>query len=112
MSAIWGYRKVSSMRFSCARCEYDAPTKAHYIRHLHAKKACVVKAKDVTREALLEQLMQETERKCEVRCCEWCEKSVAKSNYARHKEVCRKRPSLAQSVSVNQTEGVDITPTQ
>lgn len=92
------------MKFSCARCEYEAPSKAHYIRHLRSKKPCPVRNEDTPRNALLEQLMVEPERKCETRQCEWCDKSVAKVNYARHRTVCSKRPGQDSDNNVREQQ--------
>lgn len=87
------------MSYTCERCGYEAVSKTHYVRHLNSKTPCNTSKKDVSREGILEKLTQERERKCEAIVCEWCNKTFAKKNSARHKLSCRSKPVQPQEQS-------------
>lgn len=80
------------MDLTCARCGYEATTKGNYVRHLHMKNPCSTTLSDVSREVLLKATQRE--RKGDVIECPWCEKVVSKAHLARHRKVCRSRPTV------------------
>jgi len=87
------------MDFRCERCGYNATTKGSLKRHLTCKTICQAKESSITREELVKQL--ERTRKGEIVTCSWCEKSVSKANFARHKVVCSHRPEGAPQASTS-----------
>jgi hypothetical protein len=92
------------MEFSCARCGYVTNMKGHLKRHLSSKSVCPPSVSDTSRDILLQQL--ERPKTGASVCCEWCEKTVSKANYARHRNVCSSRHTeQTENVPINSSNG-------
>lgn len=85
------------MEFTCERCGYTSTMKGHLKRHLLSKSSCPPSISNVERDVLLQKL--ERPRTGASTKCQWCEKSISKANYARHKTVCASRPQEGAQVN-------------
>jgi hypothetical protein len=102
------------MEFPCERCGYVATTKGNLKKHLTCKKVCSPSSTDVSRETLLQQL-ERPKTGASIH-CEWCDKSISKANYARHRTTCSQRPhdvqqsqaSTSSTQQINQTIDYNI----
>jgi hypothetical protein len=88
--------------FTCARCGYIATTKGNLKRHLTAKKICKPKVSEVCRDELFKQF--NTVKKGALVTCEWCEKTISKTNHARHRALCVANPDKSASASTSTTD--------
>lgn len=93
---------VDACTFTCGRCGYVATTKGNLKRHLTSKKTCKAKVSDVSRDDLFKQFNMT--KKGASTTCEWCDKTISKSNYARHRSLCAANPNKSDNVS----SGMDI----
>jgi hypothetical protein len=87
----------------CKRCGLKTSTKGSLVRHLQIKTVCQASQQDVDRTTLLQELTTK-EYKTNTTTCEFCNKTVSKPAYARHKKTCKGRKDEAQQEPVSQKE--------
>jgi hypothetical protein len=86
--------------FTCARCGYVATTKGNLKRHLKNKKTCLPRNSRVERSLLLQPF--EREHIGDTVVCKTCTKTVSKTNFARHRNVCQGSKSQPKTANVQQ----------
>jgi hypothetical protein len=84
--------------FTCARCGYVATTKGNLKRHLKSKKTCLPRNSRVERSLLLQPF--EREHTGDTVVCKTCTKTVSKTNFARHRNVCQGLKSQPRTANV------------
>lgn len=88
------------MDFTCERCDYRTNLKGNLIKHLLCKRPCIVTSKNIDRNVLLQSLVT---KKDESVClhCPWCQKLISRTNMAKHKKVCKKKPTTSDDTPFN-----------
>jgi polyhydroxyalkanoate synthesis regulator phasin len=88
--------------FICKRCGYNATTKGNLKRHLTTQKICKPKVSNVSRDEQFEQFI--TIRKGATIKCEWCDKTLRKSNQARHRVICVANPHKKDQINMKENK--------
>jgi hypothetical protein len=84
--------------FTCARCGYVATTKGNLKRHLKGKKTCLPRNSRIERSLLLQPFERELTGDTVV--CNTCTKTVSKTNFARHRNLCQGLKSKTETTIV------------
>jgi 5-methylcytosine-specific restriction endonuclease McrA len=99
-------------KFVCKRCGFNTEYKRTILTHLTHDIVCTVKEgmEDIDRVALIEGIDPPRDE-TECHRCDWCDKFISKSNFSKHRKICRKKPdeaSLASSSRVQHNNHVDV----
>jgi hypothetical protein len=80
-------------KFTCDRCGFHTNYKRTILTHLSTPHPCRVKdgLQDIDRQTIIDRINPPRD---EAGChkCEWCDKLISKSNFSKHKKVCKKKP--------------------
>ena len=94
---------MDNQQYVCKRCGLTTTTKGSLVRHLQIKNVCHATEQDVDRATLLEELTVK-QYKTDTTTCEYCNKTISKPVYARHKKTCKAKPSEQSQEVVSQKE--------
>lgn len=87
-------------RFTCKRCGFYTEYKRTILKHLTHTMVCSVKEgyEDIEREILVEEV-DPPRNASECHQCDWCNKLISKTNFSKHRKVCKQKPDEEKQAS-------------